>query len=880
MNSLSAVLPRFVLTVLALCVLAPTYGRTPPHSRTASPPTSPNPFDYCGGLAHNEAVPAPSSVLGHPIGAQFSRHHDVLAYCEALAEASDRVRLEEYGRTWEDRPLVIMTISSPANLARLDEILARHRELADPRATSEPRAAEIARDNPAVVWLSYNVHGNEASSTEAAMQVAYTLASATNDEVQRMLDRLVVVIDPCLNPDGRERYVSWYRQRLGVSIDADPLAAEHDEPWPGGRANHYLFDLNRDWIWGVHPESRARINAYRRFLPVLHIDYHEQEYTSPYFFGAGEPPYNLNIPQETKDWIEKYGKANAEVFDANRLVYATKERFDYLYPGYGKVTPVYYGAIGMLCEQAGHGFAGLAVNVHDHYALTLQDRARNHFLTSLSYLESTAEWREEQLQRFARYFRESIASDGKPHAAYLIDARTDPSLLRRTWDLCSAHAIEVHALDADTTIAGAHSYKNGGAIESLELPLGSWVIRTDQPMGRLVRALFERTTEVESIDTYDIAAWSLPVAFGLRAAWSDSIPDTAHSLLSEWTPPAPAIDGVEPDKAVAIIVDAAQHAFPAAVGAASKHDLYCRAAGDPIVYEGRTFARGSLIVHSVRNDPAALRAFESDLLALGLSAHRSSSGFPESGPVLGTNKNSRLESPRVLLLASEPVSSLSYGEIWNLLDNQCHIPHTRITAETLARADISGFNTLVIPSVSSLSGALGESGLSRLKDWVRAGGCVIAMDDAGRWASRTLLELKDDSEPKDDRPKASELSYEQRRERSVEDRVPGTMLRVDIDMTHPLAAGVPEWVGVVKRGAGGLPVADSGSVIARFAKEPRIGGPISDRNIERLAGKPFLTHHRLGRGSVICFADDVTLRGFNHASSRLLLNAIVFGPSM
>lgn len=880
MNAIARSVHAGIIALLALCSACVTASGSPPKSLSASPPTSSTPYDYFDGLKLEATVPTPRSVLGYDIGAQFSRHSDVLAYCTALAGASNRVTLHEYGRTWEDRSLVYMVISSERNLARLDAILERHRALADPRATNESRAREIARDNPAVIWLSYNVHGDEASSTEVAMQVAYTLAAASNKEVETILDQTVIVIDPCLNPDGRDRYVSWYRQRMGINVDADPLAAEHEQPWPGGRPNHYLFDLNRDWTWGVHPESRARLAAYRRFLPVLHIDYHEQEHTSPYFFGAGEPPYNLNIPQESKEWIERYGKANAAVFDAHGLVYSTKERFDYLYPGYGKVTPVYHGAVGMLCEQAGHGRAGLAINVHDHYALTLQDRVRNHFLTSFSYLESTAQWREEQLLRFARYFRDSLTIDDKGPAAFLIDARTDPALLQRVWDLCAAHGIEIHAIDADARISTARSYKDGEPIESLELPKGSWVIRADQPMGRLALALFERVSGIESIDTYDIAAWSVPVAFGLRAAWSPKAVDVPSARLSAWSAPAPTISGVPAENAVAWLVDAAQHRFPAAVGAATKRGVFARAAGEPISLAGRTLARGSLIVHAIRNSPDTMKSFEADLLELGLSALRVDSTFSDSGPVLGANANARLVMPRVLLLASEPASSLSFGEIWNLLDNQCPIPHTRVTTETLARADLREYDAIVIPAAFSLDAALGESGVSRLKDWVRAGGCLIATDDSARWASRAVLDLKDEAEPKDERPKPSTLSYEARRERSIEDRVPGTLFRVDVDQSHPLSAGAPEWVGVIMRTSQALPVSDTGYVVARFAEAPHIGGPASERNIGRLAGKPFLTHHRLGRGAVVCFADDVTLRGFNHASARLLLNAIVFGPSL
>ncbi|MBN4060348.1 hypothetical protein JYT11_00725 [Planctomycetaceae bacterium AH-315-I19] len=405
---LHALASAFILTTMPACAIADQRDSADNH------------FDYYDGLAYDRAIKSPSEFLDYELGSRFSRHADVLAYCDYLAQNSDRVTLRDYGRSHQNRRLVLLTVSSAGHIANLDSILEKNRALSDPE-TSDADAQHIIENNPAVVWLSYNVHGNEPSPTETALQVAYTIATATNEEVARIREGVVLAIDPCLNPDGRERYVSFIDNNIGRSPNADPNTAEHDEPWPQGRTNHYLFDLNRDWVWLIHPESRSRLHIYREYMPQLHIDYHEQGHENPYFFGEGDTPYNANIPQETKDWIKVYGEHNAEVFDDRGIVFSTKERFDYLYPGYGKVMPVYHGAIGMLCEKGGHSRGGVEIDVHDHYTLTLEDRIRDHFLTSMSYLETTSDKRKDQLERFRRYFVESMSpADDAPKAFFIL----------------------------------------------------------------------------------------------------------------------------------------------------------------------------------------------------------------------------------------------------------------------------------------------------------------------------------------------------------------------------------------------------------------------------------------------------------------------------
>ncbi len=687
-------------------------------------------FDYFGGLRFDEEVPTPESVIGHAIGERFTRHHQIVDYVKALAASSEHVIASEYGRTHQGRPLYTMTISSKENLDRLDEILAANRELTDPRKTSEGRAREIIATNPAVVWLSYSVHGNEASSPEAAMKVAHALASAQNEEARFIRDNVVVVIDPCLNPDGRMRYVGWFENTVGTGGEnASHDAAEHDEPWPSGRTNHYLFDLNRDWLWVTQPESIARLARYVEYKPQLHIDGHEQGFDSPFFFGAGDDPYNANIPDETRAWVELYGLANAKMFDARGMVYATKERFDYLYPGYGKVMPVYHGAVGMLTEKAGHGFAGLAIEVQGDYTLTLRNRASHHFLISMNNVETTAANREGQLGRFWEFHKSSVSPEAGP-IAFVLSADYDAALLGEVKRLCDTHGIEIERLAGDSKLSGMIDYRTGEELDGVEAPEGSWVIRADQPMGRLVRALFERTSELSNNDTYDITGWSLPVSFGLTA-WQS---DRAIGAKTESLGSTARMGRVTGEGDYAVLVDAASSRFPSAVGAAMVLDLFWRRTGAEIAFDNKSFSMGSMIVHRTRNSDETVDAFLEKLVGLGIDAHKVSSGMTTSGPVLGTNENGLAENPKIALLRDAPTDPYSYGELWWLLDAEFGVPHTAVNADMFGRIDLDVYNVLIVPSLwGSLSAELGEDGEERVREWVRGGGTLVAR--LGRRAS-------------------------------------------------------------------------------------------------------------------------------------------------
>lgn len=855
------------------------------------------PFDAFGGLNPDPDVRTPREHFGFEVGERFMRHHAVVSYVEHLGETNDRVRVQRYGESNQGRPLLIAAVSSEDNIARLDEILEANRRLADPRSTTAAEARRIARDNPAIVWFSYNVHGNEPSTMDAGVMALYALASTRSDEARRVLDDVVVVIDPCLNPDGRQRYVAWYENEMGVHPDANPDSSEHWEPWPQGRTNHYMFDLNRDWVWLAQPESATRLDVYRAYLPQLHIDFHEQGYTSPYFFGEGDTPYHSNIPAETKEWIKWYGSQNAEAFDAERLVYATAERFDYLYPGYGKVLPCYHGAVGLLIEKGGHSRAGLAIEFdEDRRLLTFRERVRQQFVISMNYVEATAQRKSDQLERFHRYFADSMEAEADGPKGFVISAENDVEKLRLLWDWCSAQGVEVRAILDDARVDGARHYRDGAARDDVDVPRTSWFIDAGQPMGLLARTVLERNTFVEDPDTYDITSWTWPACLALEAWELTEEPGFRTELIESWAPGASAMRGTGD---VALLVDSDSHRFPVALGLAAEHGLFARLAGDPFSVGPCSFATGSLVIHTLRNNEAALDAFEAECVAHGFNVVRAQDGIPDEGPALGNNSNRRFERPEILLARGDAFSSLSFGQHWHTMDANFPVPHSTVDLRRMRSIDLDRYDTIVLPDGSggAIARELGESGVDRLKDWVRAGGTLVATRRAALWASDELLGLEhhesDDRQPGEtygaaeependsdaEQEPLKELTYAERRARGVEDRVSGVMMHVELDTTHPINGGMDAWLGVVRRGDHVLPVADNGFVIARYADDPVISGAISERNIERLSGTPFVTHHSMGRGNVICMADDPTIRSFQHAGMGLLMRLVMNGAS-
>ena len=460
---------------------------------------------------HAQNLQSPAEFLGYELGDKFTRHHRIVDYFEHVAEANGNVSLMPYGTTNEGRPLMVAYVSSAENMAKLETI----------REDNLKRAGIIdgtPSTNVAIVWLSYNVHGNEASSSEATMQTLYAFANKSNAETQKWLENTVVIIDPCINPDGRDRYAQFINQYGNKSPDVSPDAREHNEPWPGGRVNHYLFDLNRDWAWQSQVESKQRMKLYNQWLPHVHVDFHEQGINSPYYFAPAAEPYHKSITGWQREFQHMIGKNHAKYFDNEGWLYFTKEVFDLLYPSYGDTYPMFNGAIGMTYEQAGHSRGGVQVLIENGDTLKLSDRIAHHYTTGLSTVEVASVNKDRLVNEFSGFFR--TGANNTAYKSFIIKKGNNPDRIAALLEVLDNQGITYGTLSGGKRITG-FDYQQNRSVQYTPQS-GDVLVSTSQPKGLFASVLLEPRTVVPDSVTYDITAWSLPYLYGLDAVATTS----------------------------------------------------------------------------------------------------------------------------------------------------------------------------------------------------------------------------------------------------------------------------------------------------------------------------------------------------------------------
>lgn len=823
--------------------------------------------------AWGQSVPSPSEMLGYDLGARFTDASDAVRYAEALAAASSRVRLIQYGQTSEGRPLSLLVIASDANSGRIESLLLANARLTDPDLSGEDASA-IARTNPAIAWFTYGVHGDESASTEAALWTAYDLA-VDAEGAAGILDSLVVVIDPMANPDGRDRYVQWYRGTRGATPNPEPASREHSPPWPGGRYNHYLFDLNRDWTWATQAETRARLDAWQQWNPQVHVDFHEMGYSSSYFFFPAAEPINPIYPDYTVRWAEYFGRANAAEFDRRRWLYYTGETFDMFYPGFGDSWPSLVGAIGMTYEQAGSGGAGLVVRRPDGTNLTLEDRATHHRVAGLSTLRAAAARKTQLLTEFAGFHR----SQGADQPDVLLVPGPDPSALH---DLAAALQIQGVRVERAIRPFRASASPHPGFTERVEFPVGTFRVRARQPRGRLAVTLLQPETSLgeDVTATYDITAWSLPYAYGVEAHSAGSLDAGAFEAVPVFRE-APSEAEVRPGYGWLVLPS-------------------FRAAGPLLRYleeGGRAFALRGAFEQDGVSWPAGTVFLPGDegaaasLTSAGLAAmaHPVASGSTSRGHDLGTGSSITLQAPRIGVLMGRGLSATSAGAAWFLLEALAGIPFDALDAPTTGRSDLADYDVLVVPSGSPTRAA--ESLAAGLRDWVEQGGTMVTLGSSTRWAAGSLAEIDlrtaEDSElPEGERRRLGLRTMQERRSDAWDDAVTGIILPLTVDQDHPLAWGA----GLGNEGASSFtlhlndlglePSADHETVASFGESIHAVSGVVSEDKLQEISASTWLSVARVGGGKVIMFADDPLFRLMWPANFVLFTNALLYGPRL
>ena len=818
---------------------------------------------------------SPDEFLGYKLGTHFTPHFKIVNYVYHVAQQlPTMVKLEKYGETNEGRPLLLAYIASPENLGKLEEIRKNNLRLAN-YSTDKMAASE---DAPVIVWLSYNVHGNEPSSSEAAMLTLYELVNPSNTKSKEWLKNTVVILDPCINPDGRDRYVNWENQMQGKKPNANPVAREHNEPWPGGRINHYNFDLNRDWAWQTQIETQQRLIKYNQWLPQVHVDFHEQGYNSPYYFAPAAEPFHEVITPWQREFQTTIGRNNAKHFDENGWLYFTKERFDLFYPSYGDTYPIYNGSIGMTFEQGGHSRGGLAVVMEDGDTLTLRDRLMHHFTTGMSTVEITSQNAARVLKEFHKYFNAAVQSPAGEFKSYILKY-DGTDRIDRLKGLLNRNGIDWSYANA-AGLTGLN-YQNGKT-EAFKAEAGDIVINANQTKGNLVKVLFERTSKISDSATYDITAWSMPFVYGLKAY---GMKDYTNAAGKTNPLAAAAIADLNFENTYAYVAKWNGLGSAKFLAALLNNGIRVRYAEQNFKVGASDFEKGALLITKAANS-APGRNLETIVknaaAANNIAVSSIPTGFVDKGFDFGSGKVRFIRAPKIALLAGNHVSPNAMGEIWHFFEQQLNYPVTLINTDDIGRMAPGEFNVLIIPDGFYTMFSKKEDN-DQLKDWVRKGGKIIALENAVAQMSGNDwgFKMKGADDKKDDKKddnKKEDYSllkkYENRERDELVNSIPGSIFKVDMDNTHPLAFGYTDTYYTLKQDDNIYEFLKDGWNVGVIKKDNYISGFTGSKLKEKLKDGTLFGAMEMGRGNVVFLADDVMFRSFWENGKLLFCNAV------
>lgn len=856
---------------------------------------------------YDSAIPSVKSVLGYDSGERITWSHDARRYFEALASAApDRVQLVDYAQSWEGRQLFYVVISSASNLERAESIREGMHALRDPRATSEGEAEALIAQIAPVTWLAYGVHGNEISSTDAAMMTAYHLLASTKDaRVPGILKDSVVVLSPMQNPDGRDRFIHRFESALGLESSSDRISAEHNEPWPSGRTNHYLFDLNRDWFIRTQPETRGHADAVMQWLPIAFVDLHEMGSDSSYYFAPEAVPFNPHLAADQRASLELFGRTNASWFDRFGIEYFTREVYDAFYPGYGASWPSYFGAVAMTYEQA--SARGLRVRKYDGREMSFEETVRNHFLTSLGTVETVANNREKLLRDFYNYQKSAVeegaAQDTK---SYIIPAQTDQNAVDRMGALLAAQGVEVGRSRSGFSACGA------------DYPENSLVINLNQPAKRLLRTLMDPETpmdadfiaEQERLNAkdlphqmYDVTAWSLPLLFNIESISCNQLVTASVDALAPDSVPMPQLPA---EATVAYLVPWGERSAVRLLSRALRDGLRVKSNDKAFTADGVAYPGGTLIIE-VGENPADLHqrllGYVRETQARVMAVNDS---WVTEGPSFGSRNVVRMTAPKVAIAWDEPVSSYSAGNLRFVVERQFDYPVSAIRMAQLGEADLSRYQVLILPDRYSPGylETLGEEAVARLADWVNRGGVLISLAKATQLladpssnmlATRREYRLSDSAEEsskseEEDSARVQGVALdEESAAQAIQPQdvdpaaIGGAQLRALVDEDHWLAAGIAAQLHVLVRNADVYtPLRlDEGVNVVSFAGEGELlaSGHIWESNRRQLAHKPFVMASGKGRGQLIAFTQDPSVRAYQDGLNLILANAIFRGAA-
>ncbi len=835
-----------------------------------------------------QTLQSPESFLGYPIGTKYTSHVKLVEYVKYLGANSSVIKIQEYGKTYEGRPLLVAFISSAANLSRLEEIRQNNIGLTGIKGT---KAGSVSEKTPVIVWLSYNVHGNEPSSSEAAMSTLYELTSKSNQEYRKILENTVIILDPCLNPDGRERYINFYNGASGSNPDNELGSREHREPWPGGRLNHYFFDLNRDWAWQTQLETQERLKLYTAWLPEVHVDFHEMGINDSYYFSpAGEPFHRIITPWQ-REYQELVGKQIAKSFEKNGWLYFNREEFDLLYPSYGDTYPTYNGSIGMTYEQAGGPAGGLSVINKLGDTLSLTQRALHHFTASMSTIRTSSENSNKLLTEFQEYFKKSKSKPEGLYKSYILkfdstNAFKKVALENYLYNNGIEFGSSSHSAQHPQHEQG-YSYFSGKK-EGFTIVDNDLIIGASQPKSRLLQSLMEPRTYLSDSVTYDITAWAIPYAWGIPCFASekaislkirervskDSIQsnrisqesspkvDSNYAYLMEWS-------GIPSVKALTILW---------------KERLKVRFLAEPMTVSKHSFLEGTLVITKASNQNSKMnlsKLMDRIQNQLKIKIYPITSAFSKLSNGLASKKVHFLPKPSIGIVYSDEMDPSAFGELWAYFEEEIGFPAHQIPLHDLSPKILKTLTVLILPDIEEKT-SLSEETLSALQTWISDGGKLIVLEGSvkvlvGKKGFNIKLRNPDSTAialKKKDIP--NEFAYRDRDRKGLRKTIIGAIFKAEVDNTNPLGYGYPNYYFTLKNKSQVYELfsREKGWNVGSFNKNAFTSGFAGDQVKKLNQNSLAFGWQDYGNGNVVYLTDDPLFRSFWLNGKLLFANAV------
>lgn len=800
-------------------------------------------------VTYNQNIPTPESIVGHQVGEWHITHDKLAQYMYALAEASDRITIENRGSTFEGRPLLLLKITSPKNHQNIDAIQKAHVEGTE---TSEANAA----NRPIVVYQGFSIHGNEPSGANAGLLAAYYLAAAQGSEIDQMLNNTVVLFDPSFNPDGLQRFAYWANTNKSINLNPDPNDREYDEVWPGGRTNHYWFDMNRDWLPVQLPESRARLKTFHNWYPNILTDHHEMGTNASFFFQPGIPSRTHPLtPKLNQELTAKIGNFHAKALDKIGSFYYTEESFDDFYYGKGSTFPDINGSIGILFEQAssrGH------IQESDNGILTFPFTIRNQFTAALSTLEAAQSMREELLTYQNNFFKNARNEAAKEaNKAIVFGDEKDAAKTYHLAEILKRHKIKFHEVKDDFT-ANGKQFKKGH----------SYIVPKNQKQTRLINAMFEKRTTFQDSLFYDISAWTFPLAFNVDYAEGVST-SNAGAEVTDLQPKTGSVSGMSN---YAYLMEWHEYYTPKLLNQLLNDNLRAKVGMQPFSLNGISYDYGTIMI-PVQNQKMNGSELHTYLTTLAKESHVTlnavNTGLTQ-GIDLGSNQFRALTAPKIALLVGDGISSYDAGEIWHLFDTRYDITVTKLDTKNIGWADLSRYNTIIVPS-----GRLDDDNSKKIKEWVQNGGTLIAYKSALNWLNSKEIAKLDFKKME---LVGKNISFEERGDFRGAQVIGGAIFEAETDRSHPINFGYKNDKISLFRNTTIFMKPDKNSYNnpIQYTKRPIVSGYISKQNLDSIGSTVPLQIKGLGRGKVVAFTDNTNFRAFWYGTNKLLMNAIFF----